>query len=579
MSARTPDVGEARETLPVPFRGEPLEIGFNPEFLRDGLEAVEGGDLLLKLISPLRPGLIQSADGERVRLPAHADPAQRVGRCASRSSRCGTSAPTRAPTCASRPGLTVVSGRNGAGKTNLLEALYFACTGRSCRTANERECVRFGAELTRLVLRCEDDDGAHEVTVGFQPGEPKRLRVDGAPVERLTDVARPPARVRVPARPAGARHRRAGAAPRPPRPGRRRAAPRPRRHPPRLRRRARPAQRADRGDPRRPRRPRLPAGLGRRARPPRHRPDGRPRGGRRGPRAALRRARRGPRAGGRARRSPTGRARGAATAEALAAELAERVDGDLERGFTGHGPHRDDLVLRRDGRDLRAYGSRGQQRLGLLALLLAEREALAEARAAPPLHAARRRHERARRGSPPPARRRARARGGQSVDHHHRPRARARRRGRRAWAGSRSRRAPCCRRRREAPAGAAASPVRRRARRACATGSRPATLLAEVQRCWPEAAGDGLRGARRSPSPSATAWSPWPAARRSGRRSSTCSPSTSSSASTRRSAAPRCAALRAQARPRVADSDLSAPFAALSWQFGAAGNGVLSARI
>jgi DNA polymerase-3 subunit beta len=62
VSARTPDVGEARETLPVPFRGEPLEIGFNPEFLRDGLEAVESGDLLLKLISPLRPGLIEAAD-------------------------------------------------------------------------------------------------------------------------------------------------------------------------------------------------------------------------------------------------------------------------------------------------------------------------------------------------------------------------------------------------------------------------------------------------------------------------------------------------------------------------------------
>jgi DNA replication and repair protein RecF len=46
-------------------------------------------------------------------------------------------------------GLTVISGRNGAGKTNLLEALYFACTGRSCRTANERECVRFGAGPAR----------------------------------------------------------------------------------------------------------------------------------------------------------------------------------------------------------------------------------------------------------------------------------------------------------------------------------------------------------------------------------------------------------------------------------------------
>ena len=62
VSARTPDVGEARETVPIPFQGEPLEIGFNPDFLRDGLEAVEGADLLLKLISPLRPGLIESAD-------------------------------------------------------------------------------------------------------------------------------------------------------------------------------------------------------------------------------------------------------------------------------------------------------------------------------------------------------------------------------------------------------------------------------------------------------------------------------------------------------------------------------------
>src|SRR3954468_346703 len=62
VAARTPDVGEARETVPVPFQGEPLEIGFNPEFLRDGLETVEG-DVVLKLISPLRPGLLQAADG------------------------------------------------------------------------------------------------------------------------------------------------------------------------------------------------------------------------------------------------------------------------------------------------------------------------------------------------------------------------------------------------------------------------------------------------------------------------------------------------------------------------------------
>jgi DNA polymerase-3 subunit beta len=62
VSAQTPDVGEASESLPVPFNGEELEIGFNPEFFRDGLDSAESDELILKLISPLRPGLIQSGD-------------------------------------------------------------------------------------------------------------------------------------------------------------------------------------------------------------------------------------------------------------------------------------------------------------------------------------------------------------------------------------------------------------------------------------------------------------------------------------------------------------------------------------
>ena len=62
ISARTPDVGEARESLPVPFTGEELEIGFNPEFLREGIESVQGDDIVLRLISPLRPGLLQSSE-------------------------------------------------------------------------------------------------------------------------------------------------------------------------------------------------------------------------------------------------------------------------------------------------------------------------------------------------------------------------------------------------------------------------------------------------------------------------------------------------------------------------------------
>jgi DNA polymerase-3 subunit beta len=63
VSAQTPDIGEAQEALPVPFQGEPLEIGFNPEFLRDGLEAIGDGEVLIKLITALRPGLLESGDG------------------------------------------------------------------------------------------------------------------------------------------------------------------------------------------------------------------------------------------------------------------------------------------------------------------------------------------------------------------------------------------------------------------------------------------------------------------------------------------------------------------------------------
>src|SRR3954463_2812184 len=84
--------------------------------------------------------------------------------------------------------VTVLHGPNGAGKTNLLEALYFGCTGRSCRTSNEREVVRFDAGAARVEVVGRDRDGEHELSVGFAPGEAKRLKVDGAPVERLLDA-------------------------------------------------------------------------------------------------------------------------------------------------------------------------------------------------------------------------------------------------------------------------------------------------------------------------------------------------------------------------------------------------------
>ena len=82
-------------------------------------------------------------------------------------------------------------------------------------------------------------------------------------------------------------------------------------------------------------------------------------------------------------RVPAALARG--DEEEFVAELQERLAGDLERGFTGHGPHRDELAILRDGRELRVYGSQGEQRLALLALLLAERAVLAGERRRMPL--------------------------------------------------------------------------------------------------------------------------------------------------------------------------------------------------
>ncbi|MBA2742441.1 MAG: DNA polymerase III subunit beta [Actinobacteria bacterium] len=62
VSAQTQDVGEAKESLQIDYAGEPLEIWFNPDFLRDGLEAVAGDTVQLRLINPLRPGLLSSPE-------------------------------------------------------------------------------------------------------------------------------------------------------------------------------------------------------------------------------------------------------------------------------------------------------------------------------------------------------------------------------------------------------------------------------------------------------------------------------------------------------------------------------------
>ncbi len=276
--------------------------------------------------------------------------------------------------------LTVVHGPNGAGKTNLLEALYFGCTGRSCRTTNEREVVRFDAPAARVEVDTRDRDGEHELSVGFVPGEAKRLRVDGAPVERLLESpARPLVSVFLPDRlelvkgPPALRRAHLDqlvAALWPGRAATRRAYGQALAQRNALLHRVRAWSRLAR----------LVRRVGPRARPPRGRPARRPR--RRRGAAAATASPRSPASSAwpappRCATAPRSEAQ---TPEALAAELAERLAGDLERGFTGHGPHRDELALTRDGRELRVYGSQGEQRVALLALLLAERGVLREER-------------------------------------------------------------------------------------------------------------------------------------------------------------------------------------------------------
>jgi len=289
-------------------------------------------------------------------------------------------------------GLTVVHGPNGAGKSNLLEALYFGCTARSPRTRNDRELVRFGAQAARVVVRLLDGAHAHELSVGFgtlgaggQSVMPvKRMTADGAPVERLLDVdIRPLVSVFLPDRlellkgPPALRRAHLDqvvAAIWPSRADTRREYSRVLAQRNALLGRIRSARAShatlstwDRE-------------LASRALEL---------GAHRAAAVALlaepfaqRAAQLGCGAEVTLEYRPRSRAVGE---EEFLAELRERLPGDLERGFSGHGPHRDELAILRDGRELRVYGSQGEQRLALLALLLAERAVLASERRRTPL--------------------------------------------------------------------------------------------------------------------------------------------------------------------------------------------------
>jgi DNA replication and repair protein RecF len=277
-----------------------------------------------------------------------------------------------------------VVGRNGAGKTSLLEAVHFGALAWSPRTSDDTRLVRIGADVTRVELHGTLRGGERTWAVGYQPGRPKRATVDGAPYATLEALAEHAAiLVFTPERLAVMK----GA--------------------PALRRRY-----LDRAVARS--WPRYASVAGAYA------------GALQQRNQLLRRLRAGARAHdalapweaqlaqlGAEMRRARGRLVGALRvpfAEHLAAiggldepvelryeargpddeagqlaELARRRDSDVERGSTSVGPHHDELAFAQGARDLRTYGSQGEQRSAVLALLTAEADLVRAVRGVRPL--------------------------------------------------------------------------------------------------------------------------------------------------------------------------------------------------
>jgi len=276
-----------------------------------------------------------------------------------------------------RPGLVLAVGPNGVGKTNLLEALHVGTQGFSPRTRTDAQLIRFGARSARIAVRGVRATVPIEIELILETGAGKRAKMNGAAL-RATDQLRAETATLVFT---------------PDRLGVVKGAPAARRaYFDRALGRLSPAK------------AQLPVEYGA-AVAQRN--------------ASLRRV-----AGGLSTREALapwteqvvelGMQLVVARKEALAligppfadragelglpdaelrydgqppstAALEERLDRDLERGVTGVGPHLDDVVVASGGRELRSFGSQGEQRLAVLALLLAEAELIVDRRGVPPL--------------------------------------------------------------------------------------------------------------------------------------------------------------------------------------------------
>jgi DNA replication and repair protein RecF len=280
------------------------------------------------------------------------------------------------------PGIVSLVGPNGAGKTNLLEALYFALTGRSFRTSDRRELIPFGGTLARAEVGLRDDDGIeHRLLASVSRGEGRRHLLDGAAADPATAARhRPPVAVFSPDRLALIKG------------------------PPGERRAHLDGYVAARWPSRAELRQHYGQALAQRnallARLAAGRADGDLDVWDRAladSAEALVAARAeavaelappfaeaardlGLEGGAGLEYAP----RAAGSAEEIRDGLAARREADLRLGRTSWGPHLDELKIASAGRALRRYGSQGQQRVALLALLFAERAALrASGRALP----------------------------------------------------------------------------------------------------------------------------------------------------------------------------------------------------
>ncbi len=282
------------------------------------------------------------------------------------------------------PGIVAVVGPNGAGKTNLVEALYFALTGRSFRTSDRRDLIPFGASLARAEATVRDADGLERrLLASVSRTDGRRHLLDGNATDPATLARqRPPVAVFAPDRltlikgpPSDRRAHLDGFA----------SARWPARAELRKRYGQVLAQRnallsrlaarlgdpaeldvwdaslADAAAPLVAARDEAVAELA-------------------SPFAAAA-ADLGLDGGGELEYAP----RAAGSAEEIQAGMKQRRDQDLRLGRSSWGPHLDELKITGAGRSLRRYGSQGQQRAALLALLFAEREALLNARQVIPL--------------------------------------------------------------------------------------------------------------------------------------------------------------------------------------------------